>query len=256
MPDNAVVVVHESKDDLVVAVARRFITTVAELQSERDVIHVCLTGGSVGIAILAAVADDPTRDAVAWDRIHFWWGDERWVADGHADRNDQQANDALLSRVAVPAEHVHAFPSTDGPSLDDAAAQYADELQAYAGTGANAPSFDITFLGVGPDGHVASLFPHHEQLNAVNPVVAVRNSPKPPPERLSLTLPVINDSARVWLVVAGADKASPLGLALAGASRHLVPVAGVRGRRETAYFVDTDAAADVPRELIVESNDR
>ena len=81
-------------------------------------------------------------------------------------------------------------------------------------------------------------------------MIPVRNSPKPPPERLSLTRPVINSSQRVWLVLAGADKASALGLALAGASRDEVPVAGIKGRKRTVFFVDGDAAAEVPETLI------
>src|SRR5690606_12369918 len=111
------------------------------------------------------------------------------------------------------------------------------------------------FLGVGPDGHVASLFPRRGELEDVGTVVVVRDSPKPPPERLSLTMPVIKSAQRIWLVVAGQDKASALGLALAGASVHLVPVAGVRRQLETIFFVDNDAAVDVPRELIKDAND-
>lgn len=114
------------------------------------------------------------------------------------------------------------------------------------------PHFDITFLGMGPDGHIASLFPERGGIRERElTVIPVRNSPKPPPERLSLTLPVLNSSARVWLVVAGADKASALGLTLAGASLNEVPAAGVEGRRKTLFFVDADAAQEVPEDLIV-----
>ena len=120
-----------------------------------------------------------------------------------------------------------------------------------ASTDSSTPIFDITFLGVGPDGHIASLFPHRSGIQVTDrTVIPVRNSPKPPPERLSLTRPVINASQRIWLVLAGADKASALGLALAGASRDEVPVAGIKGRRRTVFFVDADAAAEVPEALI------
>jgi 6-phosphogluconolactonase len=104
---------------------------------------------------------------------------------------------------------------------------------------------------MGPDGHIASLFPERSGIReSERTVIAVRNSPKPPPERLSLTLPVLNSSARVWLVVAGADKASALGLTLAGASINEVPAAGIEGRRRTLFFVDAEAAAEVPESLI------
>ena len=121
----------------------------------------------------------------------------------------------------------------------------------HGGRGSELPWFDITFLGVGPDGHVASLFPEKSGVRETEAtVIAVRNSPKPPPERLSLTLPVINSSARVWLVLAGPDKASALGLTLAGASINEVPAAGVEGRRRTLFFVDAEAAAEVPENLV------
>ena len=127
---------------------------------------------------------------------------------------------------------------------------YALELQANAEEGETLPRFDITFLGVGPDGHVASLFPEAAGIRETEAtVIAVRNAPKPPPERLSLTLPVINSSTRIWMVLAGADKASALGLSLAGASINEVPAAGVEGRRSTLYYVDKEATAEVPENL-------
>ncbi|AWB89235.1 6-phosphogluconolactonase [Salinibacterium hongtaonis] len=245
------VIVHDSKDALVDSVAGRFIAEIVSLQSEQSRVSVCLTGGSVGIGVLAAVAASPLRNTINWGRIDLWWGDERWVPAHHADRNAQQAWDALLGSVEVPEANLHAFPAADsGLTLDEAAVKYAEDLRSAAAPGDDAVAFDLLFLGVGPDGHVASLFPRRGELDDAGTVVAIRDSPKPPPERLSLTMPVINKAQRVWLVVAGQDKASALGLALAGASVHLVPVAGVQGQRETIFFVDNDAAVDVPRELI------
>jgi 6-phosphogluconolactonase len=146
---------------------------------------------------------------------------------------------------------VHAFAASDeGLELDDAAALYAAELAANATDGSDVPQFDITFLGMGPDGHIASLFPNRGGIREENlTVISVRNSPKPPPERLSLTLPVINSSLRVWVVVAGADKASALGLTLADVSVHEVPSSGAQGRKRTLFFVDNEAAAEVPENL-------
>ena len=158
----------------------------------------------------------------------------------------------MLDALELPAENLHPFPASDGElSLDEAAEAYAAELAQHGVDGLPHPIFDITFLGVGPDGHIASLFPHRSGIQVTDrTVIPVRNSPKPPPERLSLTRPVINSSQRVWLVLAGADKASALGLALAGASRDEVPVAGIKGRKRTVFFVDGDAAAEVPETLI------
>ena len=124
-------------------------------------------------------------------------------------------------------------------------------LAEAAPEGRRYPRFDVTFLGVGPDGHIASLFPDHVSVHETDRVVlAERDSPKPPAERLTLTLPVINASDRIWLVLAGADKAGALGLTLAGASINDVPAAGAEGRKRTVFFVDQDAAAEVPEALI------
>jgi 6-phosphogluconolactonase len=250
------VLVHPDKDALVAVVSARFLTKVAELAAGKDTVHVCLTGGTVGIAVLAAVATSPQQDMIDWSKVHFWWGDERWVAADSDDRNDKQARQAMLDRIRVPEQNIHPFPATDsGLDLDAAAVAYADELRSAAREGEAYPRFDITFLGVGPDGHIASLFPDQEGIrDTEHTVIPVRDSPKPPPERLSLTRPVINDSTRVWLVLAGPDKASALGLALAGASYTEVPAAGAKGRKRTVFFVDQAAAAELSERLIAQEN--
>ncbi|QEO15920.1 6-phosphogluconolactonase [Agromyces intestinalis] len=246
------VLVHPDKSSLAGAVAARFITKLLDILDDQELAHIVLTGGTMGAAVLEAVAASPARTTIDWSRVHVWWGDERWVASGDADRNDAQADAALLDDLDLDERNVHRFPAADaGLDLDEAAVRYAAELAEWAAPGLEHPVFDITFLGVGPDGHIASLFPHRSGIGVTDrTVIAVRNSPKPPPERLSLTRPVLNASQRVWFVLAGADKASALGLALAGASRDEVPVAGIKGRRRTVFFVDQDAAAEVPEELI------
>jgi len=246
------VIVHPDRDVLAEAVATRFISKVVDLIEEFDEASVVLTGGSVGIAVLAAINASPERDTVRWSRVNVWWGDERWLPAGDSGRNEVQARAALLSQVAVDPSRVHPFAASDaGLTLQEASDAYASELIAHTPANASMPHFDITFLGMGPDGHIASLFPERPGVRETTAaVIAVTNSPKPPPERLSLTLPTINSSARVWLVVAGSDKASALGLTLAGASINEVPAAGVQGRRKTLFFVDGEAAAEVPENLI------
>jgi 6-phosphogluconolactonase len=245
------VIVHTDKEALARAVAKRFLTKVADLITEFDEATVVLTGGSMGIAVLAAISSSRARDSIDWSRINMWWGDERWLPAGDPDRNETQARAALLDHVPLDPARVHPFPASDsGLSLDAAAEAYAAELSTAARRG-HLPYLDITLLGMGPDGHIASLFPERAGIRETErSVIPVLNSPKPPPERLSLTLPVLNSSARVWLVVAGADKASALGLTLAGASSNEVPAAGVEGRRKTLFFVDAEAAAEVPESLI------
>ncbi|MBN9240935.1 MAG: 6-phosphogluconolactonase [Micrococcales bacterium 70-64] len=246
------VIVHPDKAALAAAVAARFITKVVDLVDEFDEATIVLTGGTMGSAVLEAVNASPARDSIDWSRINVWWGDERWLPKGDPERNETQARAALLDHVALDPARVHAFPASDEDlDLDAAAVAYARELVEHTPANASMPHFDITFLGVGPDGHIASLFPERSGIRERElTVIPVRNSPKPPPERLSLTLPVINSSARVWLVVAGADKASALGLTLAGASINEVPAAGIEGRRKTLFFVDAEAAQEVPENLI------
>jgi 6-phosphogluconolactonase len=246
------VLVHPDKASLASSVSARFITKMLDILDAQAVAHVVLTGGGMAAAVHEAVAASPARTTLDWSRVHFWWGDERWVPAGDAERNDEQARVALLEALGLPPANIHRFPAADGDlDLDEAAEAYADELAQHGVDGLPHPIFDITFLGVGPDGHIASLFPHRSGIQVTDrTVIPVRNSPKPPPERLSLTRPVINSSQRVWLVLAGADKASALGLALAGASRDEVPVAGIKGRKRTVFFVDADAAAEVPESLI------
>ncbi|MFM9878449.1 MAG: 6-phosphogluconolactonase [Rhodoglobus sp.] len=245
------VILHPDKGALAGAVAARFLTKMVDLIDEFDEATVVLTGGSLGIAVLAAINESPARDSVDWSRVNLWWGDERWLPSGDPERNETQARQALLDHVTLDPARVHPMGASDGGlSLDDAAEAYAADLAAQASRG-HLPYLDITFLGMGPDGHIASLFPERPGIAETDAtVIAVRNSPKPPPERISLTLPVINSSARVWLVVAGADKASALGLTLAGASINEVPGAGVEGRRRTLFFVDAEAASQVPENLI------
>lgn len=246
------VLVHADKKALAGSVAARFITKVVDLLDQQSRVNIALTGGTVGSAVLEAIRESPARDSIDWSRVVLWWSDERWLPRGDADRNDTQAREALLDHVALRPENIHWCPSPDsGISLEDAAAAYSTELAEAAEEGRETPRFDILFLGVGPDGHVASLFPDAPGIRVTHgTVIAVRNSPKPPPERLSLTLPVINSADRIWLALSGPDKASALGLALAGASTWEVPVAGVEGRLRTVFFVDREAAAEVPEDLI------
>jgi 6-phosphogluconolactonase len=232
-------------------VASEFIRELHAVIHENGRANVVLTGGSLGSGVLQSVNDSTDRDRIDWQSVDFWWGDERWLPRGDDERNETQARAALLDQLSCDGSNIHPFPSSDdGLSLEDAATAYSDTLRLASRDGSRLPRFDITFLGMGPDGHIASLFPGQPGiLNVDSTVIAVRNSPKPPSERLSLTLPTIKSSKRVWLVLAGADKAAALGLTLAGASMSEVPAAGVKGRQETIFSIDAAAAAEVPENL-------
>ena len=251
------VVVHAAKQLLAEAAAARLVTRLVDAQSSRGSAGVVLTGGSVGIGVLAALAASPARDAVDWSRVDVWWGDERFLPAGHPERNETQAREALLDRLPLDPQRVHPMPASDGPDggdVDAAAARHAEELAAAArreGRHDGVPTFDVLMLGVGPDAHVASLFPEMAGVHETErTVVGVHGSPKPPPLRTSLTLPAICNADEVWLVVAGEDKAAAVGLALRGAGPVQAPASAVRGRRTTLWLLDRAAAAQVPPALV------
>jgi 6-phosphogluconolactonase len=238
---------------LAAAAAARLVTRVVDAQAARGRAHVVLTGGGVGTQTLRALASASARDAIDWSAIDVWWGDERFLEPGDPDRNETQAREALLDHVPIPAERVHAMPAVGADWKDDvdaAAAHYAEDLARTASPPEDrggVPEFDVLLLGVGPDGHVASLFPEHPALYETDrTVVGVRGSPKPPPVRISLTMPVIRRAAEVWLLAAGAEKAAAVSLALSGAGEVALPAAGAQGTRSTLWLLDRAAAAKVP----------
>ncbi|WBB80133.1 6-phosphogluconolactonase [Micromonospora sp. WMMD882] len=241
----ASVAVHADADLLAQAVAARLLVKLLDAQADRGQAAVVLTGGRIAAAVYRAVAALPARDAVDWSRVDVWWGDERFLPAGDPDRNETQARAALLDQVPLDPARVHPMPASDGPDGDDpeaAAARYAAELAAAGPGDAALPRFDVLMLGVGEDGHVASIFPGHPVGDATGPVAAVRDSPKPPPTRTTLTLPTIVTAAEVWLVASGADKATAVRESLAGAP---LPAAAARGTARTRWLLDRPAAASV-----------
>lgn len=243
------VIVHPDPDVLAAATAARLITAIVDAQSQHAPVHVVLTGGTVGIKTLAAVAASPAHRAIDWSVVHVWWGDERFLPTGDPDRNETQAREALLDHIDIPEHNVHPMPAPGTPGIEtaeDAAAAYASELGSYKGNGAAVPDFDVLLLGMGPDGHVASLFPGHPALLAGGLVVAVHDSPKPPPVRVSLTFAAIYSARQVWVVCSGAEKAAATSLALSGAHVSESPAGSVHGSIRTLWLIDAAAAEGAP----------
>lgn len=238
------VVVHPGKQELSDAIAARLVTAVAEAQARRDVVHLSLTGGSLGSDIWASVAALPERSAVDWSRVEVWWGDERYLPAGDKDRNDVQNDAAGLASLPLDPARVHRVQGPDASeSAEASAAAYADSVRAN-GMGA----FDVMILGVGPDGHVASLFPGHPAQQTTDAIaVAVHDSPKPPADRVSLTFEALRRSREVWFVVAGADKAEAVANGVRGAAPDQSSAAQVKGEERTLWLLDTDAAQNVPQ---------
>lgn len=235
-------IVHAGADDVAEALSTRLMARLAELQRDFRLPQVALTGGRIATKAYERLAKEGPHSAVDWSRVELWWGDERFVAADDPDRNAKQALDLLAEPLHLDPARVHEMPARTGETELDAAAE------AYANILGNTV-FDICLLGMGPDGHVASLFPEHPSSYATGSVIAVRASPKPPPERISLTLEVINRSREVWFVVTGSDKAAAAKMALLGAGPVQVPAAGVSGTARTLWLLDRDAAAQVPRDM-------
>jgi len=246
------VLVHRDAGLLAQAVAALLVTRIVEAQSAHGTASVVLTGGGLGTATLAALAQSPGRDSIDWAGLDVWWGDERFLPSGDPERNETGARSALLDHVPVDPGRVHPMPASDGPDGDDpeAAAQRYAALLSQAtrpGDHDDVPTFDVLLLGVGPDAHIASLFPEQPALHETRrTVVAVRGAPKPPPTRISLTLRSIQRATDVWLIAAGSEKAGAIRMALEAAGPVQVPAAGARGLRSTLVLLDQAAASALP----------
>jgi 6-phosphogluconolactonase len=246
------VVVRESADALARFTAARLVATLAGMQARGRTPSVVLTGGGVADLVHRAVLDDDGLDAVDWTRVEIWFGDERFVPEGDPDRNVGQARAALLDHLHLSAAQVHTMPAAGGRYGDDveAAAQaYAREIGRVLG---DDPVFDVLMLGVGPDGHCASLFPGRAEVAEPGPVIAVHDSPKPPPTRISLAMPLLSRAREVWFVVSGTEKAGVVRQALHGAGSASaadvaqLPAAGPHGIDRTVWLLDADAASTLP----------
>jgi len=232
-----------SPEALAAAVAGRLVVRLAAVQAAGRTPAVGLTGGTIAEKIHeAVVAATEGHEDVDWSNVDFWWGDDRYVPADDDGRNAKQAREVMLDRLDADERRVHEMPASDGPhdSLEDAAEAYGDEVRRL-GSG----QFDVLMLGVGPDGHVASLFPGHPQLDIDDTIaVPVTDSPKPPPERITLTFGALNRSSEVWFVVSGEGKADAVAKALAdGTDLHDIPAVGVTGQDSTVWFVDEAAAS-------------
>ena len=242
---NTVIEKYSDKAALVTAVGDRLIAAITEAVAARDRALVALTGGGTGIGLLEHACENGGH--IDWAKVHLFWGDDRYVPEDDDERNEKQAREALLDHVDIPAANVHAMPASDGEfgdDLDAAALAYEQVLAANADDGEPAPDFDVHLLGMGGEGHINSLFPHTAAIRETRRlVVGVPDSPKPPPQRITLTLPAVQRSREVWLVVSGAEKADAVAAAVGGADPDDVPAAGAKGRDATVWLLDEEAAS-------------
>jgi 6-phosphogluconolactonase len=250
------IAIEPSAELLAENTAGRIVATVVAALTVRPVAHLVLTGGGIMEQVLRALRGLPGRDAVDWGRVHVWWGDERYVPAESGERNDRAADAALLDALVIDPARVHRMPASDGPfggDVEAAAESYAGALAAAVTADQadeDVPHFDLVLLGIGPDGHCASLFPEHPGVYEQDAsVIAVHNAPKPPPTRLSLTFRALDAANEVWFVASGDSKSQAVAMALGGAGRVQVPAAGPHGRHRTLWLIDRAAAAKLPQSL-------
>jgi 6-phosphogluconolactonase len=225
--------------------ARRFVALASAAIETRGRFRVALSGGSTPRALHERLAQQH-RGAVDWERVEVFWGDERFVPPDDPESCYRMARETLLDHMPVPAANIYPMP-TIGSTPEAAARAYAETLAAIFG--AETPHFDLIFLGMGPDGHTASLFPGQPEVIAPGGalVVAVHGAPKPPPTRLTCTYKVLNAAANVLFLVAGADKAATLHAVLRGPQDVArLPAQGVRpAAGSLVWLVDAAAAKQI-----------
>ncbi len=225
------------------AAAREIVRTVRNAVSRRGVCHVALAGGATPRGVYARLSEEPHRGRIDWSKTRLFWGDERCVPPDEAESNYRIAHEALLSKVPLNEGSVHRIPVELGP--ERAAAAYEEKIRAVVGGAA--PRFDLILLGMGADGHTASLFPNTPALRQEPRLVAPTVAPKPPRRRVTLTLRAINAARKVLFLVAGGEKARTLARVLEDggeASEGSLPASLVRPPKgRLLWMVDRSAAA-------------
>jgi 6-phosphogluconolactonase len=242
---NTVVEKYPDSEAVVAAAGDRLVGAITDAVAQRGRALIVLTGGGTGIGLLKRVREQ--AGTIDWSKVHLFFGDERYVPEDDDERNEKQAREALIDHVDIPAANVHAMPASDGEfgdDLDAAALAHEHVLAANADDGQPAPDFDVHLLGMGGEGHINSLFPDTPAVRETSRmVVGVPDSPKPPPRRITLTLPAVARSREVWLVVSGEAKADAVAAAIGGVKPVDVPAAGAVGREATVWLLDEAAAA-------------
>ncbi|XP_050236597.1 probable 6-phosphogluconolactonase 1 [Mercurialis annua] len=243
--------IHENSDELATDLAE-YIAEISEASvKERGVFAIALSGGSL-IGLMGKLCEAPYNKTVDWSKWYIFWVDERVVAKNHADSNYKLAKDGLLSKVPIVPSHVHSI--NDSVSAEEAATEYEFVIRQLVKTRtisvsdiSDCPKFDLILLGMGPDGHVASLFPNHPVLDASDEwVTFITDSPKPPPERITFTLPVINSASNVAVIAAGEAKAEALHSAIdeVGPDCPTLPARMVQPTKgKLVWFLDKSAAS-------------
>lgn len=232
------VVRYRDAEELASQAANRLLRALIAFQTGERVAQLCLTGGRIAQRIYARLAELVVDSELDPARLELWWGDERYLPTGDPERNAGPTLATLAGHFPLAPSRTHPMPAADGLiDADAGAATYAKEL--------GDTRFDLVLLGMGTDGHIASIFPRHPSGEpTAQSVIGVSDSPKRPSERISLTVNTLSRSAQVWFLVSGAEKAAALRQALAGDQE--LPAARVHGADETVWLVDQAAATELP----------
>ncbi len=242
------VVIFDDAASLEEEAAQQVVRAVRNAVARRGECRLALSGGSTPRGLYARLAEEPHRERIDWSKLHLFWGDERCVPPDHPESNYRMVHEALLARVPIPDGSVHRIPVELGPNR--AAARYEEAIR--AGSAEAVPRFDVVLLGMGVDGHTASLFPDAPALGGERRLVVPTVAPTPPHDRVSITLRVINAARLVVFLVVGPDKARTLARVLAvegRASDGSLPASLVRPRAgRLLWLVDKAAAAHLEME--------
>jgi len=227
--------------------AARFVTLAKEAVAARGAFHVALSGGKTPAALFRRLADPEMRSTVDWPRVHLYWSDERTFPPSHPDSNYGMAERELIGRVTIPAQNVHRMEA-ERPDLDRAAQEYEAILRKLLPPGPGGfPCFDLIYLGMGPDGHTASLFPGSSGLQETTKAVIAHHVVPPnfpPCMRMTFTFPLLNAARVVFFLITGADKVEKFREVLEGTHQPPYPTQGVRPvKGERIFLADRAAAA-------------
>ncbi|HET9714465.1 MAG TPA: 6-phosphogluconolactonase [Pyrinomonadaceae bacterium] len=236
----------ETPWNLARAAARHFVARSLEAVAIRGLFTVALSGGSTPKSLYEVLADpdEPFRELVPWSNIHFFWSDERHVPPDHPDSNYRMAHEAMLSHVPVSDDNVHRIQSENA---DVAATAQAYEETLKEVTKAILPQLDLILLGLGNDGHTASIFPGSEVLHEATRLVAAPWVEQLKTYRITMTLPLINNAVSVLFLVSGSEKAEIVKEVLQGPKRY--PAQEVRSAGELLWMLDREAASKLGHDL-------
>ena len=237
------------------AAAAEFVRCAGEALAARGRFTVALSGGSTPKRLYQLLTTEPYRSQIDWGRVEIFWGDERCVPPDHKDSNYRMAREAMLAQLPLPAEHIYRMEA-ERSDREAAARDYEAVLARVFGvsSGGEPPAFDLLLMGMGPDGHTASLFPHTQALEETRRWVVPNHVPQLNTDRLTLTRPILNRGREVLFLVAGGDKAERLVEVLAGpADPKRLPSQSIHPEGQLVWFVESAAAARLPSSLAREN---